>query len=154
MSNPGKLFLIGLLAMQAAAAFGQTAQTDQAAQQDGAASVTTSLEGSNWQLVQLTALGGFVFTPDDPGKYVLNFRSENRLTGKSDCNQITGTWLQEDSTLRFQPFSSSRSLCSPGSLHNNFVLYLRDVQVYELQSGKMLLRTNTDGVRLEFESRD
>lgn len=149
MRQSGKLFLVSLLAMQVA--YGQT---DQAAQQDAAAQMTASLEGTNWQLVEMTVLGGFVFTPEDPGQYVLNFRSENRLTGKSDCNQITGTWHQEATTLRFQPFSASRSLCSPGSLHNNFALYLRDVQTYELQAGKMLLRTNTEGVRLEFASRD
>lgn len=49
---------------------------------------TIPLEGSNWQLVKLTVLGGFVFVPEDPSEYVLSFRSENRLTGTSDCNTI------------------------------------------------------------------
>ena len=110
------------------------------------------LDVSNWRLVQMTVAGGFVFTPDDPGKYVLNFRSENRLTGTSDCNRITGSWQQEDTALRFEPFSTTRSLCPPGSLHNNLVLHLRDVVAHEFRDGHMFLSTTIEGVELEFES--
>ena len=49
-----------------------------------------NLEDTNWQLRNMKVLGGFLFTPDDPSKYRLNFRSDNRLTGTSDCNTITG----------------------------------------------------------------
>ena len=115
---------------------------------------TLSLEGTNWQLVKLTVLGGFVFTPADHGAYVLNFRSENRLTGESDCNSITGAWQQDSTTLRFEPFGATRELCSPGSLHNNLVLYLRDTQTFQLVDGKLFLHTSTAGVEIEFESRD
>jgi heat shock protein HslJ len=55
------------------------------------AAETPDLEGSNWQLVRLKVLGGFEFSPEEPSKYVLNFRSENRLTGASDCNQLVGS---------------------------------------------------------------
>jgi len=115
---------------------------------------TVTLEGSNWQVVQLTVPGGFVFTPDDSSKYVLNFRSENRLTGTSDCNRLTGTWHQEGTALSFDPFSSTRSLCPPGSLHNNLVLYLRDVDTHEFRNGRLFMSTPTEGVELEFESRE
>ena len=111
------------------------------------------LEGTNWQLVNLTVLGGFNFTPDDPGKYVLNFRSESRLTGSSDCNSLNGSWHQEGSALHFEPFSSTRKLCPPGSLHNNLLLYLRDTNAVKISSGHMVLTTDTDGVEMEFEAR-
>jgi len=79
------------------------------------------LEGSNWQLTNMKVLGGFLFTPEDPSQYRLNFRSDNRLTGTSDCNTITGNYFQESTEFRFDPFVSTRKLCSPGSLHNNLV---------------------------------
>ena len=151
MRTQGKLLLIGLLAVQVAlqSAYGQANQEDSA---QGTASAT--LEGSNWQLVKITVAGGYEFIPADRGKYVLNFRSENRLTGTSDCNQITGAWQQQGATLRFDPFSASRSLCSPGSLHNTLVLNLRSVQAMTTREGHLILTTNTEGVELEFESRD
>ena len=38
----------------------------------------TNLEDTNWQLLNMKVLGGFLFTPRDPSQYRLNFRSENR----------------------------------------------------------------------------
>lgn len=108
------------------------------------------LEGSNWQLVNMIVQGGFDFTPDDPGKYRLNFRSENRLTGTSDCNNLTGSWQQTESALSFEPFTTTTNLCPPGSLHNYLVLYLRDVNSHDFRDGNLLLTTSTEGVELEF----
>ena len=113
-----------------------------------------NLEGSNWQLVRITVAGGFEFLPDDPGKYVLNFRSDNRLTGTSDCNRLTGVWHQGASNLSFDPFSAGRSLCPPGSLHNTLALNLRDVSAYKVEGTDLVLTTTVEGVSLEFESRD
>jgi heat shock protein HslJ len=112
------------------------------------------LEGTNWQLVELTVLGGFVFVPDDHSKYVLNFRSGNRLTGTSDCNSIAGSWQQDDTALRFEPYSSTRSLCAPGSLHSYLDLYLKDVEALSFRDGLMVLTTPTEGVEIKFESRE
>ena len=120
---------------------------------DLATSAADSLEGSNWQLVRMTVLGGYVFTPDEPAKYVLNFRSDGRLTGTSDYNDVGGLWIQEDYALRFEPFNTSRKLCAPGSLHNNLALYLRNTKAFQIVNSNILLSTATEGVVLEFESR-
>ena len=112
-----------------------------------------ALEDTNWQLLNMKVLGGFLFTPDDPSQYRLNFRSENRLTGTSDCNTITGSYFQESIGFRFDPFISTRKLCPPGSLHNNLVLILKDVNVIEFRGGKMYMTNGYNGVELEFEKR-
>lgn len=111
------------------------------------------LENTNWQLLSMKVLGGFLFTPADPSQYRLNFRSENRLTGTSDCNTITGNYYQEPDDFRFDPFVSTRKLCSPGSLHNNLVLILKDVNEISFRDGKMYMTNGYDGVELEFEAR-
>jgi heat shock protein HslJ len=111
------------------------------------------LDGSNWQLTRLKVLGGFEFSPEEPGNYVLNFRSENRLTGTSDCNEISGSWLQEGFNLRFEPFRSSRKLCAPGSLHNNLILYLRDCVEFSIVNGNIIVTTSTPDIEIEFEAR-
>ena len=113
----------------------------------------TALEGTNWQLQNMKVLGGFLFTPDDPSLYRLNFRTENRLTGTSDSNSISGYYFQESTGFRFEPFVTTRKLCSPGSLHNNLVLILKDVNAIEFRGGKMYMTNGHDGVELEFEAR-
>ncbi len=116
------------------------------------AAPVAALEGSNWQLVQMVVPGGFVFTPDDPADYVLNFRSEDRLTGTSDCNRITGSWHQQGAALSFESFATTRALCPPPSLHNYLSLYLRDVTSLRFSDDRLYLTTTTDGVELEFEA--
>ena len=66
------LFLASLLAT-----FVSCSPAEQGAEEEAGNSVAefVPLEGTNWQLVQLEVAGGFVFTPEEPGKYVLNFRS-------------------------------------------------------------------------------
>ena len=110
-----------------------------------------SLEGTIWQLVQINTTGNYVFTPEDPSAYTLQFRTENRLTGKSDCNRLTGAWTQQDNALNFEPFSSSRSLCLPGSLHNHFMSNLMNVDAFETTAGSLILSTTIPGVTLELE---
>lgn len=146
-----KLFITGALVTLVACG-----PTEQPAEEEAAAAQAQAieLEGTNWQLVEMTVLGGFVFTAEGPAEYVLNFRSENRLTGTSDCNSINGSWFQDGTALRFEPFIASRKLCSPGSLHNNLALYLKDTTALEIREGNMFLSTIIEGVELEFESRD
>lgn len=142
-------FLSGLFVAMAACSPAQ-----QGGETNDTAAEIDSLEGSNWQLVELTVLGGFEFVPDDPDKYVLNFRTGDRLTGRSDCNSLTGSWLQGLTELSFSPFATTRGLCAPGSLHNNLVLYLKDVAAYSFQDSHLVLTTPTEGVKIVFESRD
>lgn len=111
---------------------------------------SVALEGTNWALVELTALGGFVFVPDEPDKYVINFRSDNRLTGVSDCNNLAGSWVQDESALAFDGLDARWAMCIPGSLHNNFVLYLRQVSAHMMEEDALVLTTPTEGVRLVF----
>jgi len=108
------------------------------------------LEDTSWELVDIVVMGGYVFEPETPSDYTIRFRSENRLTGKSDCNTLTGSWqVEEDLTI--SELNSTRSMCIAGSLHNYFSLYLRDVVSMELAGESLTLRTTIEGVTLKFQ---
>lgn len=109
------------------------------------------LEDTSWELVDIVVLGGYVFEPEAPSDYTVRFRPENRLTGKSDCNTFTGNWQLADD-LTINEFSSTRSMCIAGSLHNYFSLYLRDVVSMELEDESLMLRTTTEGVVMNFRA--
>ncbi len=145
------LLLAGLLTLGACDSGGNESGASQPAAVEQTA---VELEGTNWQLVNMIVQGGFTFTPDDPGEYRLNFRSENRLTGQSDCNNITGNWFHEDSSMTFEPLIITTYLCPPGSLHNYHALYLRDVLASDFRDGNLILTTSTDDVELGYELRE
>ncbi len=111
---------------------------------------TAVLTDSTWEMNRIVVLGGFEFTPEVPSDYSIRFRTDDRLTGKSDCNTFTATWNAGDN-LTISNFSSTRSMCIAGSLHNYFSLYLRDVVSMELTDDSLRLGTTTEGVSLHFQ---
>jgi heat shock protein HslJ len=121
---------------------------------DSEAASPLALENTTWQLVELVALGGHSFIPEDPADYTLSFRPESRLTGKSDCNTFTAQWALEGGSLTFADYRSTRSLCIRGSLHNYYSLYLREVTSAVAEAGGLALETSTPGVRLAFKAAD
>lgn len=104
-----------------------------------------------WRLVRITAIGGFVFTPEDGSEYTLRFRSENRLVANSDCNRVSATWVQDGNSLTFEEFFSTQAMCPPGTLHNHFVSNLRDTRNARIEAGHLILTTDFEGVAVELE---
>ncbi len=109
------------------------------------------LEGTAWQLVEITVLGGYVFTPEDRSRYNLRFRSENRLVGSSDCNRIGATWQHDGSSLTLEQFATTNDMCPPGTLHNHFVSNLMNVNSMTKEGERLVFGTSMDGVQLLFE---
>lgn len=143
-----RLFPILAAALLLAACSGEDG--DQAVTEEAAAQAAlANLEGSTWELVELTVLGGHVFEPENPADYTLRFLSDNRVRGKSDCNTINGSWSYEEA-FALTDISSSRSLCLSGSLHNYYLLYLRDVTTMQQQEGSMILGSSDPDVRIKF----
>lgn len=107
------------------------------------------LEDSAWELTEIVVLGGYVFEPEVPADYTLRFRTDGRLTGKSDCNTFTANWDVAEN-LTISNYNPTRSMCIAGSLHNYYSLYLRDVVGMELNDEGLVLHTTAEGVELEF----
>ena len=122
-----------------------------ASQSESDGFTAAELEGTSWELIELVVMGGFEFVPDDPAKYTVQFRSDNRVTGKSDCNTITAQWPHADS-FAITDFGSTRSMCIGGSLHNYYTLYLRDVNGFAREDDQLVLTTPVEEVRLVFSA--
>ncbi len=111
------------------------------------------LEGTSWQLVKITALGGFEFIPEDRGDYVIRFRGESRMVADSDCNTAGATWTQEGSNLILEQFVTTNNMCPPGTLHNHFVSNLRNIEAFSGNGNNLVFTTSIPGVAMEFEVR-
>lgn len=109
------------------------------------------LEGTSWQLVRIEEINDTRFTPEDPAKYVIRFRAQGRLQIDSDCNRASGQWLLQNDRLSFANFTSSQGMCPPGSLHNRFVMHLRNVQTATQNGDSLTLSTTLPNVTLHFE---
>jgi heat shock protein HslJ len=112
-----------------------------------------ALEGTSWQLVKITAIGGYEFIPEDAGDYVLRFRAESRMVVESDCNTAGATWTQQDNNLILEQFVTTNNMCPPGTLHNHFVSNLRNIESFSGDADNLVFTTSIPGVTMEFEIR-
>jgi len=111
------------------------------------------LEGSSWQLVKITAIGGYEFVPEDSSDYVLRFRTESRMVAESDCNTAGATWTQEGGNLILEQFVTTNNMCPPPTMHNHFVSNLRNIEAFSNDGDNLVFTTSIPGVTMEFQAR-
>lgn len=120
----------------------------------GAQALTTAeLENTSWQLVEIRDINDTVYTPEDPSRYLLRFRLENRLQVEADCNQAGATWTLEDNTLSFTSLVSTRKFCTAPSLFNRYIMHLDRVSSIQREGDSLVLHSGAGAaaVELEFE---
>jgi heat shock protein HslJ/uncharacterized lipoprotein YbaY len=115
-----------------------------------------ALGGTSWRLVRFEGGDGTTLTPDDPGKYTLEFASSGGLMARVDCNRGHGTWESSGAgQLTLGPLALTRAMCPPGSLHDQIVRQWSYIRSYVLKDGHLFLALMADGGIYEFEpSRD
>jgi para-nitrobenzyl esterase len=108
--------------------------------------------GTSWQLVKFQGGNGTVLTPDDKAKYTVAFAADGNVKVRFDCNRGRGTWiLTGPDQLRFGPLALTRTICSPGSLHDHLTKQWPYVGAYTLRGGRLFLSLMADGGTYELE---
>jgi para-nitrobenzyl esterase len=159
-----RVALVGLLAVIASSAMGQSiegtathrerialppAAVFAAASNPSAAS---GLAGTSWQLVKFQGSDDTTLTPDDRGKYTIEFGPGGRLTARVDCNRGRGTWKSSGSNqIRLGPLALTRARCPAGSLHDQIVKQWGNIRSFVLKDGHLFLALMADGGIYEFE---
>jgi uncharacterized lipoprotein YbaY/heat shock protein HslJ len=113
--------------------------------------VANVLQGTKWQLVRFQGSDGKTLTPDDRGKYTIEFDAEGRLNARVDCNRGRGTWKSNGPQLEFGPLALTRATCPPGSLHDRIVKQWTYIRSYVIKDGHLFLALMADGGIYEFE---
>jgi heat shock protein HslJ len=110
-----------------------------------------TLQGTRWQLVRFQGSDGTTLTPDDRGKYTIEFATGGRLNTRVDCNRGRGTWKSNGPQIEFGPLALSRAKCPPGSLHDQIVKQWTFIRSYVMKDGHLFLALMADGGIYEFE---
>jgi para-nitrobenzyl esterase len=98
------------------------------------------LDNTAWQLVKFQSGRGPAVAPDDPAKYLVQFRSGGDVTVRIDCNRGRGTWkLSARNRLQLGPLALTRAKCPYGSLHDPVVKHWTEVQSLALKGGHLVL---------------
>jgi heat shock protein HslJ len=99
-------------------------------------------------------------TIDDPDKYTIEFMDNGQLSAGIDCNRGRGTYTAEASgtassgTISIEILATTKALCPPGSLGDQFVQYLNQAAIYSFQDNRLLLDLPADSGTMIFEAAD
>lgn len=78
----------------------------------------------------------------DPENYTLVLWSDNSFNFQADCNVGGGTYSVEGSKLTFELGPITLAQCSPGSLHDQFLLMLAHVTGFGMDDDRLVLNTD------------
>jgi len=78
--------------------------------------------------------------------------AEKRFSGNGGCNSISGNYTLEKRDLRFGEVASTKMSCPDLAFENTFLETLRDVDHYEMENDRLMLKDGRKVV-LVFQAR-
>jgi heat shock protein HslJ len=122
---------------------------------DSSAKKASELAGTSWQLVRIMSMDDTVYQPDDRSRYRLEFLKDGSVAILADCNRGKGSWTSESQgRLEFSPVASTKALCPPGSLSEEYLAQFQWVRSYVIKESHLFLATKADGSIIEFRPVD
>jgi heat shock protein HslJ len=100
---------------------------------DPALATGDKLAGTSWRWLYTQTPTEKLAAPDPKG-YMLSFGADGRISGKADCNRMTGSYQATDKQLTFGGMATTRMACAPGSLGERFARDLGFVRSYSFHT--------------------
>jgi heat shock protein HslJ len=108
-----------------------------------------TITGVEWRLAAIQWSDGRTTRPDDPARYLFELGSDGRVTGRADCNRLTGSYTLDAHALRFGPLATTRMACPPGSLDAEWLRALGSASSWLVRDGHLHVATAADAGTVE-----
>jgi heat shock protein HslJ len=114
---------------------------------------TDSLTGIVWQwtAMQETVPASQSVVPN-PENYTIIFNTDNTVAIKADCNQVSGSYTLNGSSLTIQLGASTLMYCGDNSMDQIYLASLAKVAGYAVVSGDLQLKFANDGGKMDFKN--
>jgi heat shock protein HslJ len=100
------------------------------------------LGGKTWQWVNSALKDGQTFSPASPADYTIEFSMvDGRVNIKADCNNAIGEFMTDGQSLQIMIGGVTRAMCPPGSLSEEFLKELSEVNSYVVQGDSLTMTT-------------
>jgi heat shock protein HslJ len=109
-----------------------------------------SLVGPLWRWDSTTLNDGSRILVPDPSRYTLQLNPDGTAAIKADCNQISGTYILNGSSLTILLGQSTAVVCPPDSQADVYVLQLGSVTSYAYDGSALILNIKQDGGNMRF----
>jgi len=110
----------------------------------------SGLGGIIWKWMRLDFMNDTTQLVDDPGKYTLQFLADGTVAGTADCNNYSGSYLVQGSSLQIFIGPMTRAACPPGSLSDEYIQRLGEVRTFVFDGGDLVLNLMMDTGNMVF----
>ncbi len=111
--------------------------------------MTGDLTANPWQWVSFTNPME-QYTIDNPENYVLTFNEDGTVNIVADCNNASGAYTADSSSLMIEVGPMTMATCPPDSRSDDFVKYLGFAAIYFFEDGNLYIDLFADGGTMEF----
>ncbi len=106
--------------------------------------------GSVWQWTKFLEANANKILVDDPENYTIEFMPDGAVQIKADCNSVGGSYTVNGSQLTIELGPTTLVACPPGSLENEYLALLSDVNSYIMEGENLVLLIKYDTASMFF----
>lgn len=112
----------------------------------------TDIYSGAWVWEKTIMNDGTTITPDKEGVFSLTFVMGGRVSGKTDCNDFTGSFaIPQEGNIAFNQLASTEMFCQD-SQENIFLGQIQNVDRYSFdKSGNLVLNLKSDSGSIYFK---
>jgi heat shock protein HslJ len=104
-----------------------------------------------WTALQETVPASQSVVPD-PENYTISFNDDGTYALQADCNQGSGSYTLDGSSLTIEPGALTRAFCGEDSLDVIYLASLEKVSSYAIEDGQLQLKFADDGGKMDFNN--
>jgi len=116
----------------------------------GQAGASAEIVGVTWEWEKFTGGDDSVIEVNDPTRYTLLLQADGTYALRADCNQGSGSYTLEGSSLTLAPGPMTLAACPEDSLDSEFLKDLEGVRTYVMNEGKLVLNLFADAGNMIF----
>jgi len=144
------LLSIALITSALLAACGTGSTPTPAGPQDVPVSEIVNITWEWVELIENNPAGQSVVA--DPENYTLTFFDDGSLRVKADCNTGNGGYTVNRNKIEFSPMALSMVLCPPGSLHDQFLRLMGQMDTFGMLDGKLVFVLKDGAGEMRFQN--
>lgn len=119
-----------------------------------AAAEEIRLTSAIWQLEQIRYRDGVRLVPASSSNYTLEFMANGNLAIRADCNQVSGSYTQNDSGLTIELGPTTLAACLPESIDQEYLQALQHANSYFFENGNLFIDTKLNSSTIQFSILD
>ncbi|MBE9066411.1 YbaY family lipoprotein [Leptolyngbya cf. ectocarpi LEGE 11479] len=119
-----------------------------------AAAEEIQLTSAIWQLEQIRYRDGVRLVPASPSNYTIEFTANGNLAIRADCNQVSGSYTQNDSGLTIELGPTTLAACLPESIDQDYLQALQHANIHFFENGNLFIDTKLNSSTMQFSVLD